>query len=217
MKYWSEYVEAARERLVDATVSEGDLDQVADEIARDLTAFLGANRDVATISFLSANPEALGWQAPEAYYVDAGEYLREAATAQLRNEMRRQVLDMSFARVGDIVSTIRAGVSFLAELHGEHPDLIEDFDYIEFAWYQQLEDGLVSLGTAEGVSDTAEILRDLADASDSALRRAGLVRRSLMANHVEPFERVAVLAERHPERFVEEVLAAIPTATHFAA
>lgn len=213
MKYWFEYVTEAQRRFGEQAPQHDDLDALVDAIAADVTEFMDRSQDV--VSFVSANPETLGWMAPKGAYHDAAEYLRAAVVRNLKVELGHLVVDVEVERAGDIVSVVRSGVDFLAELHGGHPGLVADFDLADFVWYQQLQDGIVSVDTAEGVSDAAECFRALKRNSDAVLLRAtGFGREEFMDVHVEPFERVAALAERHPDRFVKEVFRVVPSARY---
>lgn len=213
MKYWFEYAAQARQRFSDEAPDHDDLEELVDAIALDMTRFLDRLQDV--VSFVSANPETLGWMAPKTVYYGATEYLQAAVGRHLKMELRDLVVDLEVERAGDIFSVVRSGVEFLAELHGGHPNLVEDFDRADFAWYQQLDDGIVSVGTAEGVSDAAECFRALEKNSDAVLLRAiGIGREEFVEAHIEPFERVANLAERHPDRFVKEMLRAVPSSRY---
>lgn len=215
MAYWWQIVAKAEERFRREVGDFPDVDELVEEIARDEAGFLEREQDV--VSFLSSNPEALGWAAPKGAYYGAGEYLRAAVEEHLKGELRGAALDAEVERAGDILGTIRAAVGILAEVNGRAPGILYGFDKADFGWYADLDAGEASAATVEGVFDVQGWLKEIEEAGDGVLRReAGIGMDEFLAAYASPFDRVAAVASRSPERFVQEALSALTSASYAA-
>lgn len=215
MAYWWEVVAKAEEGFRREVDDFDDIDELVGEIARRETAFFEREQDV--VSFLSSNPEALGWIAPKGDYYGAGEYLRAAVENRLKGDLRDAALDAEVERAGDVVATIQAAVGILAEIHGRTPGILYGFDKADFEWYGALEAGEASAATVEGVFDVQDWLKEIEAAGDAVLRReAGIGMIEFVNTYAAPIDRVAAVANRSPERFVQEVLSALPSSAYAA-
>lgn len=98
MRYWSEYVSLAQMRFETLADGYDDPRELVAEIVEDVLDFLTIPE--AAVEFLSANPEAFGWEAPPRRHESLEAYLQAAARRRLREDLDAHVADMEVKKIG---------------------------------------------------------------------------------------------------------------------